>query len=327
VAVADLVTGEAVIVDIPYARFGSRLVAIMIDLAIQASLLVGTLALLTESANSLDGAALAAISLTMVVLVIAGYPTIFETMTRGRSAGKLALGLRVVNDDGGPERFRQALMRGLAAVVEIWLLVGSPALICSLLSVKGKRLGDVFAGTVVIQERLPARGGPIALMPPALGGWAAGLELSGLPDRTAAMARQYLARYYEFSPAAREALGQRIAAEVAARISPPPPPGTPPAEYLSAVLAERRAREQARMPAPGPAWPAPPAPAPPVPAPPVPAPTRAATAPAQAATLPAPCAAPTLAAPGPPAPGNTPQVSARQAEGGEPEQPGFAPPA
>jgi len=306
--VADLVTGEAVIVDIPYARFGSRLLAIMIDLTIQVTLLVVTLVLLSRLANSLDGAALGAIGLTVSVLVIVGYPTIFETTTRGRSPGKLALGLRVVSENGGPERFRQALMRGLAAVVEIWLLEGSPALICSLLSAKGKRLGDVFAGTVVIQERLPARGGPVALMPPALAGWAAGLELSGLTDQTAAAARQYLARFYEFSPAARDELGRKIASDVAARIGPPPPPGTTPADYLSAVLAERRRRAQARLPRPTPGSPYPPPPPawPTTPPPAVPAP-------------PAPRAAPPPAA--------TPQQSARPARAGEPEHPGFAPPA
>jgi uncharacterized RDD family membrane protein YckC len=315
VTVADLVTGEAVVVDIPYARFGSRLLAIIIDLLIQVTLLVVALVLLTRSAGSLDAAALAAIALTVIVFVIVGYPTILETTTRGRSLGKLALGLRVVSENGGPERFRQALMRGLAAVVEIWLLEGAPALICSLLSAKGKRLGDVFAGTVVIQERLPARTGPVAVMPPALAGWAAGLELSRLPDQTAAAARQYLARYYEFSPAARDELGLRIASDVAAVISPPPPPGTPPADYLSAVLAERRARAQARMPAPAPDWPGPAAPphGPPPHGPPPHGPPPHG---------PPPHGLPDAA---PPDGTAAPQVSARQPYG-EPERPGFAPP-
>ena len=68
---------------------------------------------------------------------------ISTTATRGRSPGKFALGLRVVSDDGSPERFRQALVRGLATVVDFWLVpfIGVPALICSLLSAKGKRLG------------------------------------------------------------------------------------------------------------------------------------------------------------------------------------------
>ncbi len=183
---------------------------------------------------------------------------------------------------------------------EIWLLVGSAALICSLLSAKGKRLGDIFAGTVAIQERLPGSGGQVAMMPPALAWWSASLELSGLPDQTAAMARQYLARFYEFSPAARDELGRRIAAAVAARIGPPPPPGTPPADYLSAVLAERRAREQARMPGPAAAWPVP-----------------AAARPAAPATWTAAPAAWTV----PPAPAAAPAAD------GEPARPGFAPPA
>ncbi len=183
----------------------------------------------------------------MIVLIIVGYPVVFETLGRGRSLGKLVLGLRVVGDDGGPERFRQALVRSLASVLEIWALLGAPALITSLLSARGKRLGDIFAGTFVIQERLPARrAAPVVMLPP-LAAWAGSLELSGLPGETAAIARSYLGRYWELTPVAREEFGRRIAAEVAAHVSPPPPPGTPPAAYLSAVLAERHAREAARM--------------------------------------------------------------------------------
>jgi uncharacterized RDD family membrane protein YckC len=200
--------------------------------------------------GGMDSAAAAALLLTATVLVIVGYPVILETLTRGRSLGKLALGLRVVSDDGGPERFRQALVRGLAAVVEIWALLGFPALICSLLSARGKRLGDVFAGTFVLQQRMPARHATAAAqvaVPPALAGWAAGLELTGMTDHLAETVRRYLARMPELTPAARTQLAERIAAEVSTRVSPPPPPGTPAADYLSAVLAERRSREQSRL--------------------------------------------------------------------------------
>ena len=57
-------------------------------------------------------------------------------------------------------------MRALLAVLEIWLTLGFLALFTSLLSAKGKRLGDIFAGTFVIQERLPGRStlaGPLAI--------------------------------------------------------------------------------------------------------------------------------------------------------------------
>src|SRR5579875_1009151 len=245
----DVVTGEAVVIDVPCARFPSRMVAIAIDIAIQFILLaVLIIAVGTAQQNGgLDDAAASAIALSTAVLVVVGYPTIFETLSRGRSLGKLAMGLRVVGDDGGPERFRQALVRALAAVVEIWMLLGAPALITSLLSAKGKRLGDLFAGTFVVQERLRAQpGGPVA-MPPMLAPWASSLELSGLPGETVAIARSYLSRFWELAPAARDEFGRRLAAEVASRVSPPPPPGTPPAAYLAAVLAEHRAREMARM--------------------------------------------------------------------------------
>jgi uncharacterized RDD family membrane protein YckC len=312
------VTGEAVVLDVPCARFPSRLVAIIIDMTAQILLVVALLLILGASGAHLNAASLAAVALSLLILVFVGYPTIFETLSRGRTLGKLALGLRVVGDDGGPERFRQALVRALAAVVEIWLFFGAPALICSLLSAKGKRLGDLFAGTFVIQERLPRRQSLpplLSVVPPPLAEWSQSLQLSRLDDQTAEQAASYLRRFYELTPAAREEFGQRIAAAVAALVTPPPPPGAPPAAFLSAVLAVRRQREAARLaaqqaaaaPYPPPAAPYPPtAPYPPYPPPagptypappavPAPAPGSV-SAPASA---PAPTSAP---APAPPEP-------------------------
>ena len=261
----EVVTGEAVVLEVPCARFPSRALALAIDLATQLILIaimfvaVG----LGAAGSSLDAAGTTAIVVTIIVLILVGYPVIWETTTRGRSPGKFALGLRVVGDDGSPERFRQALVRGLCTVVDFWIppFFFVPALVCSLLSEKGKRLGDVFAGTFVIQQRLPTHRHMTvtpSLMPPELAAWAAGLELSGLTDRTAAMARGYLGRLAELTPGAQAELGERIAAAVRGQVSPPPPPGTPVPAYLGAVLAERNRREHARlMPPEGPAGPAP----------------------------------------------------------------------
>lgn len=112
---AEVITGEAVVIDVPFARFPSRTLALLIDIAIQLVLLfgLGGVALAAGAGGGLDAAAVAAISLAVSVAIIVGYPTLFETLSRGRSLGKLALGLRVVSDDGGPERFRQALMLSL----------------------------------------------------------------------------------------------------------------------------------------------------------------------------------------------------------------------
>ena len=249
--VADVVTGEAVVLEVPCARFPSRLLALAIDLAIQLALLFILFLIigLALSGDGVNGATAGAITLTVTILIIVGYPVLWETLTRGGSPGKFALGLRVVSDDGGPERFRQALVRGLSAVVEIWLLLGCPALVSSLLSERGKRLGDLFAGTFVIQQRLPGArtGAALPVVSPKLASWGAQLEMSGLTDQTAETARRYLARLPELTPAAQAELGERIAAAVRAQVSPVPPPGTPVIAYLSAVLAERRSRERSRL--------------------------------------------------------------------------------
>jgi len=253
--VAEVVTGEAVVLEVPCARFPSRLLALGIDMAIQVILLIVLFVIVgvATAGGGIGLASAAAIGLTVLVAVIVGYPVLWETLTRGASPGKYALGVRVVGDDGGPERFRQALVRALAAVVEIWMLFGFPALISSLLSDRGKRLGDIFAGTFVIQQRLPSRQNTAPLPPvsPELVLWGAGLEMSGLTEQTAETARRYLARLPELTPAAQAELGQRIVSAVSAQVSPPPPAGTPVTDCLSAVLVERRNRENARL-APGP---------------------------------------------------------------------------
>jgi hypothetical protein len=127
--------------------------------------------------------------------------------------------------------------------------------ICSLLSPKGKRIGDVFAGTIVISER-SARMSPPPMMPPSLAWWASSLQLSGLRPELIEVARQFLSRATQLNPDMRDEMAQRIAADVVARIAPPPPPGTPPQYVLAAVLAERHRREVARL-LPAPAAPAP----------------------------------------------------------------------
>lgn len=237
-------TGDAVVLDLRLARLASRGLAFALDVLVQfVVLVVFVLVVVLFGLN--DEALGAAVLLSVLVLVRVGYPVLFETLTGGRTLGKMAVGLRVVRDDGGPIRFRQALTRGLAgAIVDfgpvlVWSIV---ALVVSLCSAKSKRVGDFLAGTVVVQERSPAAPAPFISMPPLLMTWARGLDLSGLPDDLALAVRQYLARYSTLRPEARDALGYRLAGEVAERIGTPPPPDVPPWMYLMAVLAERRNR-------------------------------------------------------------------------------------
>lgn len=269
----DLVTGEAVMLEMRLAKLASRSLALAIDLAVQLGLFVLGLIVVGGTVSFVDESLAAALGLVFSLAVIVGYPVTFETLTRGRSLGKMALGLRVLREDGGPVRFRHAFVRGLLGVVEIWLTVGAVALIASLASAQGRRVGDYLAGTVVVHERMPVRASPVAMMPPQLAAWAARLDLSRVQDDLALAVRQFLARSPELSPPVRDQMGASLAAALAQVTAPPPPPGVPAWAFLSAVIAERRNRELARLVPPRPPYAAPPPPyaAPPPPYPPPPA--------------------------------------------------------
>jgi uncharacterized RDD family membrane protein YckC len=246
--VSDLVTGEAVPLEMRLAKLPSRALAILMDWALLAAIGIPLAIAVGSVMSSADPALQATVALLGFIGLFVGVPVLIETLTRGRSVGKLALGLRVVRDDGGPVRFRHALTRGLAGVfVDFLLTFGVGAIICSLLNERGKRVGDIMAGTVVVRERAPARSTPMPVVPPQLAAWATGLELSRLPADLALAARNYLSRYPQLAPAVRDQMGAQLAAEVAQVVTPAPPPGTPAWAYLAAVLGERGRRESERF--------------------------------------------------------------------------------
>jgi uncharacterized RDD family membrane protein YckC len=258
---SQLVTGEAVPVELRLARLGSRVPAALVDMTIQLVLGIVLAVALRPVLSSVDAALQAAIVLVGVIMIILGYPVLMETFWGGRTIGKWAMGVRVVRDDGGPIRFRHAFVRGLlgAIVEKPGITFGLVAILCSMFSARAKRLGDILAGTVVVHTRVPQTMKPISSMPPELAGWATTLDLSRLGDDLALACRQFLGRATTLTPEARERLGGELVAAVAARVTPPPPPYTPGWAYLTAVLAERRRRdEQRRSSSAPPAWNAPP---------------------------------------------------------------------
>lgn len=269
---SELVTGDAVVLDVKVAQLPVRVVSAFIDIFVQMIVLYGGIFVVAFSLSQFDAALTGALSIVYSVLALVGYPVIWEIATRGRSLGKMAMGLRVVSDDGGPERLRQAVIRALSAVVEIFMFMGAPAVIASLASTKGKRLGDIFAGTMVISERGPKLPPP-PMMPPQLAQWAQSLQLSGLTSDQADLARQFLNRAGQLAPHTRDQMLYQISTDVLASIAPPPPPGTPPQFMLAAVLAERHRRALAQM---RPDYPATPPPAPSAP-PPAPEPSESST--------------------------------------------------
>ncbi|MFC9825287.1 RDD family protein [Streptomyces erythrochromogenes] len=244
---SDLVTGDAVVLGLRPARLPSRALAILLDLTLYVTAYVLIGVGLTLATASLDPAAQAAIAVASFLLLLVGIPIAVETLSHGRSLGKLACGLRVVRDDGGPIRFRHALVRGALGVVELLLTFGTVAAIASLVSVRGRRLGDVFAGTLVVRERVPgARVMPVPAPPPWLAGRFTQLDLSAVPDGLWLAIRQYLTRMNQLDPQVGAAMAARLADDLVARTGAPPPAGVPAAAYLMAVVHERQSRDAAR---------------------------------------------------------------------------------
>jgi uncharacterized RDD family membrane protein YckC len=249
-------TGEAVHLDVRVARIGSRALAKLIDIVVQLvlayalviALLLVMLLLSGFGVIAPDSAALGIVQIVMIIVVFVGYPVLMETLTHGRTAGKMVLGLRVVRDDGGPVTFRHALARGLVSLAIEWPgLVGAPltwlaSIWTMIANPQSKRIGDYAAGTVVVHERTPAAWGWVPQMPRELAGWAMTLDLTGLDDDLALAVRHFLARRRQLREPARTRLGDQLAREVGAVTNPPPPSGTPPWAYLAAVHAERHRR-------------------------------------------------------------------------------------
>lgn len=99
-----------------------------------------------------------AILIIALFLIFAGYFIVFEWLWNGQTPGKRLLKLRVIRDDGRPLTLWEAIARNLLricdAVPGFFVPVYSIGLIAIFLSSRDQRVGDVFAGTVVIRERL-----------------------------------------------------------------------------------------------------------------------------------------------------------------------------
>ncbi|WP_431885303.1 RDD family protein [Micromonospora wenchangensis] len=256
---AGLVSGEAVALDVRAARLGSRVLALLIDVVGQlfcAALLALTLTplvLIVLPDQVVDRALTGALETLGLVLVVVGYPVLWERLNHGRTPGKLAVGLRVVSADGGPVQWRQSLTRALVGAAVEW-----PGLVLPLLSwvagatvmltdPRGRRLGDLVAGTMVVHTRTthPWRPAPAIVAP--LVGWAATLDLTRLDDALALAVRQYLTRGQQIVEPYRSRLARELWREVAAVTAPVPPPGVPEPLLLAAVLAERNRRGSLRL--------------------------------------------------------------------------------
>jgi uncharacterized RDD family membrane protein YckC len=279
-----VITPEAVALDLEPATVGSRSVAIVLDyLLIGAGLLLLGAA---EAAFGFSGFVPDWLGIALLLLLAFalqfGYPIGFETLMRGRTPGKAAMGLRVITLEGAPVRFRHASARAAVGLLELLGTLGAIAVIASFASPRGQRLGDLAAGTLVVRERRSG-GAPQAMRfepPPGLESYVRILDVSRIGASDYATIRDLLRRRLDHTT--RESVARRVAEGIVDRVQPPPPEGADAVTWLQCVAAAVQARsgsgpsERRLPPAPRPAEPTAPRAVPPPTdeAPPPPPPTQ-----------------------------------------------------
>ncbi|MCT1908764.1 RDD family protein [Brachybacterium paraconglomeratum] len=244
-----LITGDAVLLDLRTASFATRIVSAVIDGVLQLALLIGGILSVAWFADraALDDGFLAAGILLASVLAYVGYPVLSELLLRGRSVGRLVMGTRVVRDDGGPVHVRQSVLRAVMAMFEIWSTTGAVALVCSVIDRRSRRIGDLLAGTMVIQERMRTHPLQRIEVPLSLCDWAQAADVGRLPLPLLQDIRAFLPRAGQINAESRHQLSRDLLRRTLPHVAPAPPPGTPPEEFLAAVLAERSRRDEMRL--------------------------------------------------------------------------------
>lgn len=239
----EVLSGEAVAIDALPLGFLLRALGALIDMLIGYAIFVLWLFLrnwlvnegvLTEATDRIANIASMAVSFLVIPITI-------EMLTKGRSLGKLAVGGRIVRVDGGATGFRHAFIRGLLGVLEIYMTVGSIAILSGALTARSQRLGDLVAGTYSQRVRTPKLIPHVPMMPSELAGWAQIADVARLPDRLARRISQFLASAPQLVPGARARVAQELLIEASPFVSPLP--AASPERVLIAITCVRRERE------------------------------------------------------------------------------------
>lgn len=239
-----IITPEAVVLEVETAGVASRVFAGIIDLFIQLGILWLGLIAIAAAGTFDESSALTAVAV-LLTLVLVVYPVAFETLMRGRTIGKRALGLRVVTLEGAPIRFRHALLRMMGGLVDRYLPpIGVTGTLFVLATSRHQRVGDLLAGTIVIRDPQrtllpPAVWFPV---PPGLEQFAATIDPTAMTDEQYTVVRSFLLRNRELTPDARAALADDLAHRCAATLHHDGVGRVHPEAYLLCVISRYQRR-------------------------------------------------------------------------------------
>jgi uncharacterized RDD family membrane protein YckC len=245
----SLSTPESVELEFTLAGIGNRTLALLIDYHIMGLMLVafwviwsifslGLLGLLEQAGVNYAAAPiwLAAIAFLLTFVIFTGYFTVFELIWQGQTPGKRLIKIRVIRDDGKSIGLSQAVLRSLLRPIDDFFFIG---VFFILLGKREKRLGDLAAGTIVIQEERSTPKTKLTISPAAeqlAAELPAMTDLDQLLPDDFAVVRDYLHRRSEMTPKARDALSLKLARQLRNLICLEAiPPGTTSDRFLEAV--------------------------------------------------------------------------------------------
>lgn len=224
-------TPESVELEFTLAGIGSRAWALVIDYNVLGAILLGFLliiwvisSVLVEGWGRVFGTRnielwLGAIAFITVFTIYTGYFVFFETLWQGQTPGKRLAKIRVIRDDGRLIGLQQATLRALIRSVDDTFFIGA---LLIMLTKNEKRLGDLLAGTIVIQTEVSTAS---ASFPVSSKAREVAIQLQQspadfsqlLPDEFATI-RNYLQRKENMIPAAKKEISLQLAKQTKAII-------------------------------------------------------------------------------------------------------------
>ena len=222
-----LQTPESVELEFTLAGIGNRTYALLIDYIVLGLILIGVLIAwgflaiqLGEAIENLVGSDrslqlwLWAIQLLITFFIYVGYFVFFETVWQGQTPGKRYVKIRVIRDDGRPVGLQQSTLRALLRPVDDLFFLG---LFLIALTKREKRLGDLVAGTLVIQQEQSVVSANFSVSDEAqtfANQLLVEADLSRLLPEDFAVIREYLQRRRAMTPQAKTELSRKLAHQI-----------------------------------------------------------------------------------------------------------------
>ncbi|MDY5589303.1 MAG: RDD family protein [Arcanobacterium sp.] len=242
----EIVIGEGVALDLPAATAASRILAGAVDWIVLMLGLIATLIMLAQYGPALNPAALRATIIGIIAFWVWLLPALICGITHGSSLGKLITRTRVVRSDGGVITFRHAFIRATVGIFEVYLLQGVPAFLAVVISQRGQRFGDMLADTYVVRWPKKRSFDLTIQMPASMIPWAATVRTREVPGGLLLNITSHFKAIPTLTAQARSEQARVLAAAAEQYVSPAPPWGTPPEDFLAALLVLRNHIEFSR---------------------------------------------------------------------------------